>query len=84
MSHGSTVHHQPEENVPHVAARAKRTLRWHLGSRAFLLLLVPGLGIYLAFIGDYLAVKAGSTGAPRKRRHRAGRTGSPCFLRVEM
>jgi len=50
MSHGSTVHHQPEENVPHVAARAKRTLRWHLGSRAFLLLLVPGLGIYLAFI----------------------------------
>lgn len=44
------MHHQPDENVPHVAARAKRTLRWHLGSRAFLLLLVPGLGIYLAFI----------------------------------
>jgi ABC-type sugar transport system permease subunit len=38
------------ERTPAIASKRRRTLLWHLQRRAFLLMLAPGLGMYLIFI----------------------------------
>lgn len=50
MSDSSAVNGTPAKLARPASVRRKRTVRWQLARRAFLLLLVPGLGIYLAFI----------------------------------
>jgi ABC-type sugar transport system permease subunit len=50
MARTPTAENTTLERTPAIASRRRRTLLWHLQRRAFLLMLVPGLGMYLVSI----------------------------------
>src|SRR2546421_12367377 len=50
MARTPTAQDIGSERTQPVASKRRRTWRWHLQRRAFLLMLVPGLGMYLTFI----------------------------------
>ena len=50
MARTPTAEDAQRERTRAVTSTRRRTLRWHLQKRAYLLMLVPGLGMYLIFI----------------------------------
>jgi hypothetical protein len=50
MARTPTAEDAQRERTRAVTSARGRTLRWHLQKRAYLLMLVPGLGMYLIFM----------------------------------